>query len=93
MVWSLQRKYEGLNMQWDQHNCFHRFACHVLNLVTKDLFLHMGEPSDNNYKFFSDYLELDKAPIEESDTNSNPTNIDNQGEYPPLVISEEVSDD
>ncbi|MBW0514639.1 hypothetical protein O181_054354 [Austropuccinia psidii MF-1] len=93
MVRSLQRKYEGLNMQWDQNDLFHRCACHVLNLVAKDFLLYMGELSDDNYKFFSDYLAVDKAPIEESDTDSTPTNMDNQGEYPPLVISEEVPDD
>ncbi|MBW0570596.1 hypothetical protein O181_110311 [Austropuccinia psidii MF-1] len=65
-------------MQWDQNDCFHRCACHVLNLVAKDFLLYMGELSDDNYKFFSDYLAVDKAPIEESDTDSTPTNMDNQ---------------
>ncbi|MBW0460506.1 hypothetical protein O181_000221 [Austropuccinia psidii MF-1] len=94
MVLSLQSKYGGLNMQWDQkNNFFHTCAYYVLNLVSKDFFLYMGELSDNNYKLFSDYLEVYKAPVEESDTNSTPANMDNQSEYPPPVISKEVPDD
>ncbi|MBW0474808.1 hypothetical protein O181_014523 [Austropuccinia psidii MF-1] len=93
MVLSLQSKYEGLNMQWDQKNFFLRCACHVLDLFAKDFLLYMGEPSDNNYQFFSDYLAVDKVPIEDSYTNSTPTIINDQGSYLPLVIAEEVPDD
>ncbi|MBW0467306.1 hypothetical protein O181_007021 [Austropuccinia psidii MF-1] len=54
-------------------------ACHVLNLVAKDFLLHMGELTNEDYKFFDDYLFLKRAPIEDSKDEHPPMAQELQG--------------
>ncbi|MBW0466675.1 hypothetical protein O181_006390 [Austropuccinia psidii MF-1] len=66
MVSTFERKYHGINITWPQEECFHRCACHVLNLVSKEFLAHMGQLTDEDYAFFDDYLAVHLAPIANS---------------------------
>ncbi|MBW0466311.1 hypothetical protein O181_006026 [Austropuccinia psidii MF-1] len=65
----MQHKFAGINITWDREQRFHQCTCHVLNLVTKDFLLYMGQLTNEDYDFFDDYLAVTKNSIEDSDNN------------------------
>ncbi|MBW0555338.1 hypothetical protein O181_095053 [Austropuccinia psidii MF-1] len=66
MTTVLQEKFAGIGIQWPKNKRFHHCACHILNLVEKELLAYMGQLTNYDYKFFDDYLGLKQAPIEDS---------------------------
>ena len=75
----MQHKFAGINITWDREQRFHQCACHVLNLVTMDFFLYMGQLTNEDYDFFDDYLAITKNSIE--DRNNDVGLKDDQGRH------------
>ncbi|MBW0540425.1 hypothetical protein O181_080140 [Austropuccinia psidii MF-1] len=78
MITVLQQKFAGIGIRWPKEEQFHRFACHVINLVAKEFLAHMGELTDEDYQFFDDYLGVRQAPIEDSDKDAEGSNCNHQ---------------
>ncbi|MBW0490152.1 hypothetical protein O181_029867 [Austropuccinia psidii MF-1] len=70
MITILQPKFVGIGIRWPKEERFHHCACHVINLVAKEILAHMGELTDEDYQFFDYYLGVRQAPIEDSDEDA-----------------------
>ncbi|MBW0588771.1 hypothetical protein O181_128486 [Austropuccinia psidii MF-1] len=79
MMGHLQRKFHGININWDRDQRYHQCACHILNLVAKDFLLYMGQLANEDYNFFDNYLSTDKVTLEDSDNKATPSVKDVQG--------------
>ncbi|MBW0568037.1 hypothetical protein O181_107752 [Austropuccinia psidii MF-1] len=71
MTMVLQHKFGGIGIAWPKSNRFHQCACHVINLVTKEILAYMGDLTDEDYNFFENYLGSKQALIEDSDDDHN----------------------
>ncbi|MBW0539146.1 hypothetical protein O181_078861 [Austropuccinia psidii MF-1] len=67
MIQNLKQKYNGLKIDWPHKHRFHWCACHVIHLVAKEFLSLMGELSEEDYKFFDNYLAVSRAPIDDSE--------------------------
>ncbi|MBW0519015.1 hypothetical protein O181_058730, partial [Austropuccinia psidii MF-1] len=79
MINALECKFQGVSITWPAEYYYHRCACHVLNLVAKEFLSFMGELTDEDYKFFDNYLVVHQAPIEDSEDEDSPTTKEIQG--------------
>ncbi|MBW0528524.1 hypothetical protein O181_068239 [Austropuccinia psidii MF-1] len=79
MINVLQQKFAGIVIRWPKEEQFHHCACHVIDLVAKEFFAHMGELTDEDYQFFDDYLGVRQVPIEDSNEEVEGSNCDHQG--------------